>query len=44
LAMMRKLEDHWEYVGPCFMLGFMDGEVLQGVEDGTLKFETIEIR
>jgi Heterokaryon incompatibility protein (HET) len=44
LAMMRKHENYWEYVGPCFMLGFMDGEVLQGVEDGTLKFETIEIR
>jgi hypothetical protein len=35
--MLRKIDDHYEYVGPCFMLGFKDGEAFEGVEEGKVE-------
>jgi hypothetical protein len=43
-AILRKVEDHFEYIGPCFILGFMDGEALEDVEDGKLEVQKIEIK
>ena len=44
LHMLRSHEGYFEYVGPCFMLGFMDGEALELVEKGTLSVQDICIR
>jgi hypothetical protein len=44
LHVLRKHEDGFEYVGPCFVLGFMDGEALRGVEEGKFKIQEFNIR
>lgn len=43
LYVLRKAEDHYVLVGTCFMLGYMDGEALQAVEEGMATVETFEI-
>ncbi|KAJ4318199.1 hypothetical protein N0V84_006955 [Fusarium piperis] len=37
-------ESHYEHVGPCFVVGLMQGETKQMVDRGEVKIETFEIR
>jgi hypothetical protein len=41
---LRKLKDHFVLVGPCFVLGFMDGEAISMMEEGKLHLETFNLR
>ncbi|KAF8847503.1 HET-domain-containing protein [Acephala macrosclerotiorum] len=37
LLVLRKVESHYVYIGPCFVLGFMDGEMDEKLDSGKLK-------
>ena len=43
-VILRKVESHFLYVGPAFVLGIMDGETRFLVEDGLVASEVLEIR
>lgn len=40
---LRKKGTHYLHVGTCFILGFMDGEAAELLQDGELKMERFEI-
>jgi hypothetical protein len=40
---LRKVESHYILVGECFVLGLMDGEALQNVDDGKSNVQDFEI-
>ncbi|KAF5682982.1 heterokaryon incompatibility het-6 [Fusarium circinatum] len=44
LAVLRPKDDHYQFVGCCFMIGLMSGEVSELLASGKAKIETIEIR
>ncbi|RKL12986.1 hypothetical protein BFJ68_g7368 [Fusarium oxysporum] len=44
LAVLRPEDDHYLFVGCCFMIGLMNGEVSEFLASGRAKIETIEIR
>ncbi|KAF5581030.1 heterokaryon incompatibility het-6 [Fusarium pseudocircinatum] len=44
LAVLRSEDDHYLFVGCCFMIGLMSGEVSELLASGSAKIETIEIR
>ncbi|KAG9500816.1 hypothetical protein J7337_006497 [Fusarium musae] len=44
LAVLRPEEDHYLFVGCCFMIGLMSGEVSELLKLGKVKIEKIEIR
>ncbi|KAK4038373.1 hypothetical protein C8A01DRAFT_37688 [Parachaetomium inaequale] len=44
LHMLRQHDGYYEHVGPCFVLGLMDGELLQRVDDGVAATQEIIIR
>ncbi|KAF4956340.1 hypothetical protein FGADI_3917 [Fusarium gaditjirri] len=44
LAVLRPEDDHFIFVGHCFMIGLMNGEVSEFLASGKAKIETIEIR
>ncbi|KAH7348255.1 hypothetical protein BKA66DRAFT_576172 [Pyrenochaeta sp. MPI-SDFR-AT-0127] len=41
--LLRKLEDRYEHVGTCFVLGYMDGEVGKLITEGKLVEQEFEI-
>jgi hypothetical protein len=43
LHTLRRKEDCYTYLGDCYLHGFMDGEALQRLEDGTAKLEKVRI-
>ncbi|RTE70349.1 hypothetical protein BHE90_015257 [Fusarium euwallaceae] len=43
-VLLRRKGSHYEHVGPCFVIGLMEGEVKQMVDRGEAKIETFEIR
>ncbi|KAK2482470.1 hypothetical protein H9L39_04262 [Fusarium oxysporum f. sp. albedinis] len=43
LAVLRPEDDHYLFVGYCFMIGLMNGEVSEFLASGRAKIETIEI-
>lgn len=43
-VVVRRLEDHYVLVGPCFVLGFMDGEMRAMVEKGLRKEKIFNFR
>ncbi|KAF4468086.1 heterokaryon incompatibility [Fusarium albosuccineum] len=43
-AILRPESGHYLFVGCCFMLGFMDGEVADLLKDGRAKVEVVEVR
>ena len=42
-VILRREESHFIYIGPCFALGIMDGEMAELVEKGGYNLEEIEI-
>ena len=42
-VLLRIVESHYVLVGECFVLGFMDGEALQDVDDGNAVLQEFEI-
>ncbi|CCT66839.1 uncharacterized protein FFB20_06291 [Fusarium fujikuroi] len=44
LAVLRPEDDHYLFVGRCFMIGLMNGEVSELLASGRAKIENIEIR
>ncbi|KAI1017035.1 hypothetical protein LB504_007050 [Fusarium proliferatum] len=44
LAVLRPEDDHYLFVGCCFMIGLMNGEVSEFLASGKAKIESIEIR
>ncbi|KAM0420550.1 hypothetical protein ACHAPT_011719 [Fusarium lateritium] len=42
-VLRRKKGQHHEYIGPCFVLGLMDGEAKQMVDQGETGMETFEL-
>ncbi|PNP78003.1 hypothetical protein FNYG_08729 [Fusarium nygamai] len=44
LAVLRPEDDHYLFVGCCFMIGLMSGEVSELLKEGKAKIEKIEIR
>ncbi|CAG8978284.1 hypothetical protein HYALB_00010282 [Hymenoscyphus albidus] len=43
-VVIRRLEDHYVLVGPCFVLGFMDGEMRKMVDQGLKKEKIFNFR
>lgn len=43
-AILRPEDDHYLFVGCCFILGLMNGEVVDMVKQGQAKIEVIEIK
>ncbi|KAI8669915.1 HET domain-containing protein [Fusarium sp. Ph1] len=43
-VLLRRKGSHYEHVGPCFVVGLMEGEGKQMVDRGEAKMETFEIR
>ncbi|KAF2101478.1 hypothetical protein NA57DRAFT_72920 [Rhizodiscina lignyota] len=43
LYVLRPLGDCFQYIGECYLHGYMDGEALRRLEDGTAKVDTIRI-
>lgn len=43
-VLLRRKGSHYEHVGPCFVVGLMEGEAKQMVDRGEAKVETFEIR
>lgn len=41
---LRKVQSHYVLVGECFVLGLMDGEVLQDVVDGKANLQDFELQ
>ena len=41
---MQRHEEYYELVGPCFILGFMDGEAQERPENTDISIQDIEIR
>ncbi|RKL39257.1 hypothetical protein BFJ72_g6729 [Fusarium proliferatum] len=44
LAVLRPEDDHYLFVGCCFMIGLMNGEISKFLASGKAKIESIEIR
>ncbi|KAG4285140.1 hypothetical protein FPRO06_06400 [Fusarium proliferatum] len=44
LAVLRPEDDHYLFVGCCFMIGLMNGEISNFLASGKAKIEAIEIR
>ena len=44
LHLLRPVEQHFVFVGECYIHGMMDGEALDMLKNGSRKLETIEIR
>jgi len=45
--MFRALDDDndiYEYVGPCFVLGLMYGEVVEGLDEDSVELQTFQVR
>lgn len=42
-VIMRKNDGHYLHQGECFVLGIMDGEVMDSLDKGTVSLEEIEI-
>ena len=40
---LREVGDHHILVGPCFVLGLMDGEAMKAVEEGEIGIQEFEI-
>lgn len=43
-VVLRPIGDIYEFIGVCYVLGFMEGEALQQVSDGNLQIQTFDIR
>ncbi|RSL59678.1 hypothetical protein CEP54_007170 [Fusarium duplospermum] len=42
-VLLRPKDGHYEHIGPCFVLGLMDGEAKEMVDRGEAKLERFEI-
>jgi hypothetical protein len=43
LHTLRRKGDCYTYLGDCYLHGFMDGEALQRLENGTAKLERVRV-
>ena len=43
-VVLRKVDDHWVLIGPCFVLGLMDGEARKSFEAGKRKERVFNFR
>ncbi|KAI8717132.1 HET domain-containing protein [Fusarium sp. LHS14.1] len=43
-VLLRRRGSHYEHVGPCFVMGLLDGEAKEMVDRGDAKIERFEIR
>jgi hypothetical protein len=42
-VLLRKVDDHYEFISTCFVLGLMDGEAAEMVSRGEISMQTFEI-
>jgi len=42
-VVLRRVQAHYVHVGPCYMLGLMDGEAIEGIEEGKATASDFEI-
>lgn len=42
-VIMRKTNGHYTHQGECFVLGIMDGEVMENLEKGTVSLQELGI-
>lgn len=41
-VVLRRVQAHYVLVGPCYVLGLMNGEAIEALKEGMLKLQTLK--